>query len=59
MKHFLIITGFLFSFSLASHAQNETQKVALLNSAKYFEIKSSLNSSRYFKAYCVIFACSI
>ena len=43
MKHFLIITGFLFSFSLASHAQNETQKVALLNSAKYFEIKSRAN----------------
>ena len=43
MKHFLLLFGFLFSISLASQAQNETQKVALLNSAKYFEIKSRAN----------------
>jgi len=43
MKHFLLLSGFLLSISLASHAQNETQKVVLLNSAKYFEIKSRAN----------------
>ena len=42
MKHFLLFI-FLFSISLVSHAQNETQKLALLNSAKYFEIKSRAN----------------
>ena len=42
MKHFLLFI-FLFSISLAIHAQNETQKLALLNSAKYFEIKSRAN----------------
>ena len=42
MKHFLLFS-FLFSISLVSHAQNETQKVVLLNSAKYFEIKSRAN----------------
>lgn len=43
MKHFLLLFGFLFSISLAIQAQNETQKLALLNSAKYFEIKSRAN----------------
>ena len=42
MKHFLLFI-FLFSISLAIQAQNETQKLALLNSAKYFEIKSRAN----------------
>ena len=42
MKHFLLFI-FLFSISLAIQAQNETQKVVLLNSAKYFEIKSRAN----------------
>jgi hypothetical protein len=42
MKHFLLFI-FLFSISLVSHAQNEIQKLALLNSAKYFEIKSRAN----------------
>jgi len=42
MKHFLLFS-FLFSISLVSHTQNETQKLALLNSAKYFEIKSRAN----------------
>lgn len=42
MKHFLLFS-FLFSISLVSHTQNETQKVVLLNSAKYFEIKSRAN----------------
>ena len=40
MKHFLLLSSFLFLIGLASHAQNETQKLVLLNSAKYFEIKS-------------------
>jgi len=43
MKQLLLLTIFLFSISLLSHAQNETQKVSLLNSAKYFEIKSRAN----------------
>jgi hypothetical protein len=42
MKHFLFFS-FLFSISLTIQAQNEKQKVALLNSAKYFEIKSRAN----------------
>ena len=42
MKYLLFFI-FLFSTSLVSHAQNETQKVVLLNSAKYFEIKSRAN----------------
>ena len=42
MKHFLLFI-FLFLISLVSHAQNEIQKLALLNSAKYFEIKSRAN----------------
>lgn len=42
MKHFLLFS-FLFSISLVSHTQNETQKLVLLNSAKYFEIKSRAN----------------
>ncbi|TRZ82082.1 MAG: T9SS C-terminal target domain-containing protein [Sediminibacterium sp.] len=42
MKHFLLFS-FLFSISLVSHTQNEMQKVVLLNSAKYFEIKSRAN----------------
>jgi len=43
MKHFLLLSSFLFSISLQSYAQNETQKLSLLNSAKYFEIKSRAN----------------
>jgi len=43
MKHFLLLSSFLFSISLISLAQNETQKLVLLNSAKYFEIKSRAN----------------
>lgn len=43
MKHFLLLFSFLFSISLACHAQNESQKIALLNSAKYFELKSRAN----------------
>ena len=42
MKHFLLFS-FLFSISLVGHTQNEAQKVVLLNSAKYFEIKSRAN----------------
>ena len=43
MKHSLLLCSFLLSISLLSKAQNETQKVVLLNSAKYFEIKSRAN----------------
>jgi len=43
MKHFLLLCSFLFSICLVSYAQNETQKISLLNSAKYFEIKSRAN----------------
>jgi len=43
MKHFLLLYCYLFLISLASHAQNETQRAILLNSAKYFEIKSRAN----------------
>ena len=42
MKHFLFFS-FLFSISFSIHAQNEQQKLALLNSAKNFEIKSRAN----------------
>ena len=42
MKHFLFFS-FLFSISLSIQAQNEQQKLALLNSAKNFEIKSRAN----------------
>ena len=42
MKHFLFFS-FLFSISLSIQAQNEKQKLALLNSAKNFEIKSRAN----------------
>ena len=42
MKH-LLFFSFLFSISFSIHAQNEQQKLALLNSAKNFEIKSRAN----------------
>jgi len=43
MKHFILFSGFLFSLSLVSQAQNEKQNIVLLKSAKYFEIKSRAN----------------
>jgi len=45
MKHFLLLS-FLFLISLAIQAQNEKQKIALLNSAKYFEINSRANYTK-------------
>ena len=43
MKHFILFSGFLFSLSLVSQAQNDKQNIVLLKSAKYFEIKSRAN----------------
>ena len=43
MKQFLLLSTFLFSVSLTSQAQNESQKMALLKSAKFYELKSRAN----------------
>jgi hypothetical protein len=43
MKQFLLFSIFLFSVSLTSQAQNESQKMTLLKSAKFYELKSRAN----------------